>query len=79
MIWTSCAGSAGWWTSSSAGNDCAPAMVLPRDELARMRTMEVALDRCGDVLRQRRARGAAGADLDAVVVRPDAMVEGYEP
>jgi hypothetical protein len=39
----------------------------------------VALDRCWDVLRQRRARCAAGGDLDAVLVGPDAMVEGYQP
>ena len=32
-----------------------------------------------DVLRERRARRAAGGDLDGVAVRPDAMVEGYPP
>ena len=41
--------------------------------------MEVALERWGDLLRQRRARRAAGGDLDAVLVGPDAMVEGYQP
>ncbi len=52
---------------------------LAGDELARMRTMEVALERWGDVPRERCARGAAGADPDGVAVRPDAMVEGYAP
>ena len=52
---------------------------LAGDELARMRTMEVALGRWGDVPRERCARGAAGADPDGVAVRPDAVVEGYAP
>lgn len=52
---------------------------LAGDELARLRTMEVALERWGDVPRERCARGAAGADPDGVAVRPDAMVEGYAP
>ncbi|MGZ4619280.1 MAG: DUF2630 family protein [Frankiaceae bacterium] len=52
---------------------------LAGDELARTRTMEVALEWWGDVPRERCARGAAGADPDGVAVRPDAMVEGYAP
>ena len=52
---------------------------FPARELARLQTTEVVLDRCWDVLRQRRARCAAGGDLDAVLVGPGAMVEGYQP
>ena len=52
---------------------------FPARELARLQTTEVVLDRCWDVLRQRRARCAAGGDLDAVLVGRDAMVEGYQP
>ena len=47
-------------------------------ELARPRTIGVALDRCRDLPRERRARRAAG-DLDGVAVRPDPMVGGYPP
>ena len=52
---------------------------FPARELARLQTMEVALERWGDVPRESCARGAAGADPDGVAVRPDAMVEGYAP
>ena len=45
----------------------------------RARTPGVALDRCWDVLRQCRARCAAGGDLGAVAVRSEAMEEGYQP
>jgi len=46
-------------------------------ELARMKDIEVALDQCWDLLRQRRARRSAGEDPDAAEVRPSAVVEGY--
>jgi hypothetical protein len=51
---------------------------LAEDELARMRDIEVALDQCWDLLRQRRARRAAGEDPDAAAVRPEGVVEGYQ-
>jgi hypothetical protein len=51
---------------------------LAGDDLARMREIEVTLDQCWDLLRQRRARRAAGQDPDAVAVRPEAVVEGYQ-
>jgi hypothetical protein len=38
---------------------------------------EVTLDQCWDLLRQRRARRAAGQDPDDVAVRPEEVVEHY--
>lgn len=46
-------------------------------ERARLRDLEQSLDQCWDLLRQRRARAAAGQDPDAAVVRPVGEVEGY--
>jgi hypothetical protein len=46
-------------------------------ELARLRSIEVALDQCWDLLRQRRARRASGLDPDDAAVRPEGTVEGY--
>jgi Protein of unknown function (DUF2630) len=43
----------------------------------RLRTIEVALDQCWDLLRQRRARRDAGLDPDAAAVRDAGTVEGY--
>jgi hypothetical protein len=43
----------------------------------RIRAIEVELDTCWDLLRQRRARRAAGEDPDAVTPRPEGVVEGY--
>ena len=50
---------------------------LGGDELRRLRDVEVALDQCWDLLRQRRARRHAGEDPDDAVVRPEGTVEGY--
>jgi uncharacterized protein YjaG (DUF416 family) len=47
-------------------------------ELKRLRDIEVALDQCWDLLRQRRARRDAGEDPDAATARPETIVEGYE-
>ncbi len=47
-------------------------------ELERLRGIEVALDQCWDLLRQRRARRDAGADPDEARVRPASTVEGYQ-
>jgi hypothetical protein len=44
---------------------------------ARLREVEVALDQCWDLLRQRRARRDAGQDPDTAAVRPENTVEGY--
>jgi hypothetical protein len=50
---------------------------LGDDEVRQLRKVEVALDQCWDLLRQRRARRAAGLDPDAAEVRPESTVEGY--
>lgn len=47
-------------------------------DLARLKTVEVALDQCWDLLRQRRARRASGEDPDDATVRPEQVVEGYQ-
>jgi len=43
----------------------------------RLAAIEVELDRCWDLLRQRRALRSAGADPDDAAVRDSATVEGY--
>src|SRR3954463_7605674 len=43
----------------------------------RLRDVEIELDRCSDLLRQRRALRPAGADPDAAAVRDEKTVEGY--
>jgi hypothetical protein len=43
----------------------------------RLKAVEVELDRCWDLLRQRRARRAAGENPDEAEVRPTDVVEGY--
>ena len=48
------------------------------DDHVRLRSLEVALDQCWDLLRQRRARRDLGEDPDAAQVRPAATVEGYQ-
>ncbi len=48
------------------------------DELQRVKAVEVALDQCWDLLRQRRARRSAGQDPDGAVVRSEGTVEGYK-
>ena len=40
------------------------------DDTGRLRELEVALDQCWDLLRQRRARRNTGDDPDAAAVRP---------
>ncbi len=47
------------------------------EEEDRLRALEVELDRCWDLLRQRRARRAAGADPDEATVREADTVERY--
>ncbi len=50
---------------------------LSEDEQARLRRVEVALDQCWDLLRQRRARRRSGQDPEDAEVRPETVVEGY--
>jgi hypothetical protein len=44
----------------------------------RLSAVEVELDRCWDLLRQRRALRDAGADPDEAAVRDADIVEGYQ-
>ena len=51
----------------------------PSDEdVAQLRAIEVALDQCWDLLRQRRARREAGQNPNDAAVRPERVVEGYQ-
>jgi hypothetical protein len=47
-------------------------------EIERLRAIEVALDQCWDLLRQRRARRSVGEDPDTASARPEGVVEGYQ-
>jgi hypothetical protein len=51
---------------------------LSPEELERMKEIEVALDQCWDLLRQRRARRNVGDDPDAASARPETVVEHYQ-
>jgi hypothetical protein len=51
---------------------------LDEDEHAEMRALQVNLDQCWDLLRQRRARREFGTDPDAAQVRDPSVVEGYK-
>lgn len=48
------------------------------DSSGRLREIEVALDQCWDLLRQRRARRETGDDPNEAQVRPPQIVEGYQ-
>jgi hypothetical protein len=48
-----------------------------QEETSRLREVEVQLDQCWDLLRQRQALRDAGEDPDAAAVRPPAEVETY--
>ena len=47
-------------------------------ELARLRSLETALDQCWDLLRQRRARRSVGENPDDAEARSISTVEGYQ-
>jgi hypothetical protein len=47
------------------------------EENRRLREIEIQLDRCWDLLRQRKARREAGEDPDAAEPRSAGTVEGY--
>ena len=51
---------------------------MEEDQHARMRALEVSLDQCWDLLRQRRARRNAGLNPDEAQVRPESIVENYK-
>jgi hypothetical protein len=50
---------------------------LSNAQLARLGAVEVELDQCYDLLRQRRARRSAGLDPNQATVRPSGVVENY--
>lgn len=50
---------------------------LSKGQLARLKAVEVELDQCYDLLRQRRARRTAGLDPNQATVRPEGVVENY--
>ena len=47
------------------------------EEHQRLRALEIQLDQCWDLLRQRRALRETGQDPDQAGVRPADQVEGY--
>ncbi|MFF4245931.1 DUF2630 family protein [Streptomyces sp. NPDC001822] len=51
---------------------------LSPEERARLREVEVQLDQCWDLLRQRRALSEFGEDPSQARVRPADEVEGYQ-
>ena len=58
------------WAKESDGS-------LTPGERERLETIGTQLDRCWDLLHQRRARRNAGLDPDAAAVRDERTVEGY--
>ncbi|MDN5767135.1 MAG: DUF2630 family protein [Humibacillus sp.] len=48
------------------------------DEHDRLRTVEVELDQCWDLLRQRRAKREFGENPEEAAVRSEKVVEGYQ-
>ncbi|MET7444930.1 DUF2630 family protein [Streptomyces sp. NBC_01696] len=51
---------------------------LSADERVRLREVEVQLDQCWDLLRQRRALSEYGENPSEARVRPASEVEGYQ-
>ena len=51
---------------------------LSEEQRQRLQQIEVQLDQCWDLLRQRRARRHAGKDPDDAAVRPASIVERYQ-
>ncbi len=51
---------------------------LNEEQEARMKSLEVSLDQCWDLLRQRRARRNAGLNPDEAQVRNPNIVEHYQ-
>ncbi|GAA0586555.1 DUF2630 family protein [Kribbella sandramycini] len=55
----------------------AAGQINDEDEHARLKALEVELDQCWDLLRQRRAKREFGADPDTAQPRSASTVEGY--
>ena len=51
--------------------------ITESEEHQRLRAVEVELDQCWDLLRQRRALRETGGDPRQAAVRPPGQVEGY--
>jgi hypothetical protein len=51
---------------------------LTDEEHERLKAIEVRLDQCWDLLRQRRARRSAGQDPETAHTRPTDVVEHYQ-
>ena len=51
---------------------------LTDDQHVRMRALEISLDQCWDLLRQRRARRAVGLNPDEAKPRDPSIVENYQ-
>ncbi len=51
---------------------------LSAEEHQRMKALEVSLDQCWDLLRQRRARRNAGLNPDDAQVRDESIVEHFQ-
>jgi hypothetical protein len=58
------------WEREAAGN-------ASDGDRRRLEELQVSLDQCWDLLRQRRARRDAGLDPDAAQARPEDVVERY--
>ena len=52
--------------------------VLDDEQRARIKSIEVSLDQCWDLLRQRRARREFGMNPDEAKVRDESIVENYK-
>jgi hypothetical protein len=59
------------WERESSGN-------ASEDDRRRMKAVQVSLDQCWDLLRQRRALRNAGLDPSSAEERPADVVEGYQ-
>jgi hypothetical protein len=55
----------------------AAGQIADEDEHARLQALEVELDQCWDLLRQRRAKREFGENPDDAQARPAGTVEGY--
>ena len=51
---------------------------LSADEQQRVKALEVSLDQCWDLLRQRRARRSAGLNPDDAKARDESIVEHFQ-
>lgn len=58
--------------------EAGPAHALTDDQRDRQKALEVSLDQCWDLLRQRRARRQYGQDPDAAETRSETVVEHYQ-